>query len=354
MGKHSTIEESSDCKEDGDNIRSDGEDNSTASKRSKRRRQSDAPELEVDINANEPPSKKALRKARRKSTSTGEQGEAKADVTSNDDDSAKVSSPWSVWIGNLPWSASKSELKEYLVKTAELLAGQITRVHMPAPAKRTQTGPTTQLKALNKGFAYVDFADETCMLKSIAISERLLHGRRLLIKKADNFDGRPGPEEPKPVQTNKPASLRIFVGNLGFDTNREDLEKHYKQCGDVADVHVATFEDSGKCKGYAWVRFVELGSAEAAVRGHTLRDEDGKSRKWWVNQLDGRSLRVEFAEDSAVRYKKRFGQKTKDDDPVPSSTRRDARTIKPGAALAAAPRQGASIVESQGKKTVFE
>ena len=79
-----------------------------------------------------------------------------------------------------------------------------------------------------------------------------------------------------------------------------------------------------------------------------------------------------------MRYKKRFGKdssankdgvKVVDPDPEsmaqpilkdrrPSSDRGrtrkfDARTIKPGAALAAAPRLTGGIVESQGKKTTF-
>ncbi len=34
-----------------------------------------------------------------------------------------------------------------------------------------------------------------------------------------------------------------------------------------------------------------------------------KPRKWTVNKLAGRVLRCEFAEDPALRYRKRFGKK---------------------------------------------
>ncbi len=33
-----------------------------------------------------------------------------------------------------------------------------------------------------------------------------------------------------------------------------------------------------------------------------------KTRKWWVNKLKGRPLKIQFAEDDAVRYKKRFSK----------------------------------------------
>ena len=169
----------------------------------------------------------------------------------------------------------------------------------------------------------------------------------------------------------------------------------------MLDVHIATFEDTGKCKGYAWVEFAELEAGEAAVRGWVnieqkadSGDEDEeiaaalaeegdvkprkkpKLRKWWVNKLHGRPLKLEFAEGKDVRYKKRYGKdgtnkeggKVVDPDPASMaqpvfkdrifpdkkySRRIDARTVKPGAALAAAPRSFGGIVESQGKKTTF-
>ena len=31
-----------------------------------------------------------------------------------------------------------------------------------------------------------------------------------------------------------------------------------------------------------------------------------KMRKWWVNRLHGRTLKLEIAEDDQLRYKKRF------------------------------------------------
>lgn len=141
----------------------------------------------------------------------------------------------------------------------------------------------------------------------------------------------------------------------------------------MKNVHVATFEDSGKCKGYAWAEFEELSAAEAAVRGWAdfYEDDDDdddddqaaaereveeirkalsaneddnysnaeddqeaekkhyqalkplaktkikkpkKPRKWWVNKLKGRPLRIEFAEGKEVRYKKRYGTGKKADD----------------------------------------
>ena len=99
-------------------------------------------------------------------------------------------------------------------------------------------------------------------------------------------------------------------------------------------------------------------------------------------------MRMEFAEGKDVRYKKRYGKEgtakkgeaevvgdtesAAKAHPVDGQTEKrpqkqsdgreedkkwfrkvDARTIKPGAALAAAPRLTGGIIEGQGKKTTF-
>ncbi|KAJ9641068.1 Nucleolar protein 13 [Coniosporium tulheliwenetii] len=342
-------------------------------------------------------------------------------------------SDYGIWIGNLPWTATKASLRTFLTEHAEIADDQITRVHMPAPTDAANANK--KIKPQNKGFAYVDFSTPTALEAALAVSETLMGGRRVLIKDAKSYQGRPEKDasDGKAVAaaaggSGKPPSKRVFVGNLGWDVTKEDLAEHYSRCGEVEHVHMATFEDSGKCKGYAWVTFAELEAATAAVQGWTrikVEDSDeedevdtkaeaddetttkggrkkSKSKstmKWFVNKLQGRPLRCEFAEDPTSRYKKRFGKDaprkegehikeapaiTEDDNArgttVSSRTRTlrsdtaarrfdrqrsqgalrgqgrkvDPRTIKPGAAHSNAQRSTAAIVESQGKRTTFD
>lgn len=356
---------------------------------SKKRKRDIAPasELEIDVSLPEPPSKKALRKAKKQKT-TGASTTTSKDASgghlqgSGNDDllpsdavvstpalPADARSPYGIWIGNLPFIATKPLLRAFLTSPetgAAIKDSQITRVHMPAPQNAAAT--RTQLKPLNKGFAYVDFSTKEALDAALALSESMMGGRKVLIKDSKSFVGRPdkvagegGAEGAgnKDVggkgnsKTMKPTK-RVFVGNLGFDVTKEDLKEHYEKCGEIADIHMATFEDSGKCKGFAWVTFDNLEAAECAVQGwvripepadddedesevedaKTKEDggvavdgktdsvEDGaqktksttkkpkkqKTRKWFVNRLQGRPLRSEYAEDASSRYKKRFGK----------------------------------------------
>ena len=387
-----------------------------------------AAEIEVDITAPEPPSKKALRKAKKERSNSkttpsdssnplAQDLEERADPGTSGAEKPSNRSDNGIWIGNLSWTTTKTELRDFFVRNMLDDGASITRLHLPPPSQTTLMNNRQKIKPQNKGFAYIDFSTSEALADALSLSEKLFSGRKVLIKDSKSFEGRPEPSKEPAVEAHagKPPSKRIFVGNLGFDTTKDELREHFGRCGEVADVFLTTFEDSGKCKGYGWVTFEELDAAQAAVRGWTELAQDAeedeedeedaeegegagieevkpkkkvKPRKWWVNRLQGRPLRMEFAEDKAVRYKKRYGKggmaqkgdaseggiegtsapedgiegskqpprafKGRDMGRRPLGRKVDARTIKPGAALAAAPRLTGAIVESKGKKTAFE
>lgn len=359
-------------------------------------------ELEIDVNLPEPPSKKALRKAKKQKNKPEQdktQTEPK-DSNSSETPSAQNGtnetppvkrSDFGIWIGNLPWAVDKPAIEAFFViNSPHIDREQITRIHMPAPAPGASNN--LPIKPLNKGFAYVDFATMENLDAALALSETSLGGRKVLIKNSKDFGGRPEPaakaegEVTKKAENKKPNE-RVFVGNLGFEVTRDEVREHFEQCGEVADVFLATFEDSGKCKGYGWVTFADVEGAKAAERGWTMKqqepdsDDEGKKakkpRKWFVNKLHGRQLRCEFAEDKSTRYNKRFGKgrgrRDAQDDvgdvptgpPVeaahventasaPPSRKKDPRSIRPGKAHMNAPRASTGIVEATGKKIVFD
>ncbi|EGE02585.1 RNA binding protein Rnp24 [Trichophyton equinum CBS 127.97] len=317
----------------------------------KRKHVPDEPPLEIDLNAPEPASKKALRKEKKAKKIKSSSGEAALPAVSDEgaekgnetekpeknDSNKKQRTGFGVWIGNLPFTATREMLRTFLTSKSGILDSQITRVHIP------DSGTKRKGVKQNKGFAYVDFTSQEIVERAIALSEELVGGRRVLIKDATNFEGRVVKEADRDdlkTAGGNPPSTKIFVGNLSFDTTKEHLEEHFSPCGSISNIHVATFEDSGKCKGYAWVEFESTESSQAAVRGFVKipdpddeveeEEEEGEGangagtkkpkkrrmKKVWVNRLQGRTLRMEFAEDSTTRYKKRFGKEkteTKED-----------------------------------------
>ncbi|KAL3485180.1 nuclear localization sequence binding protein [Aspergillus germanicus] len=369
----------------------------------KKRKLLDGPEIEIDVSAPEPPSKKALRKAKKKTADPDTNTKDESSKLSNKPDSEKPAdaqaatqkrSDYGVWIGNLGFAITKDDLRRFLTTNCSFTDATITRIHLPKGAERNG-------KAQNKGFAYVDFSNPKAVQEAMQLSEQLLSGRRVLIKDAKNFQGRPAKQDGENNATSaaasgRPPSKRVFVGNLGFDATKEILEEHFSKCGTVSNVHLATFQDSGKCKGYAWVEFEDLSAAEVAVKGFKLvKEEDDdedesesesakrgkphkpRQRKIWVNQVLGRRMRIEFAEDATTRYNKRFGKNgeknrtdtnngetelgdfeedTTKEKPQHQQTTR-ARPTKPEYSRydeSTVQKLSGAIVEGQGKKTTFD
>lgn len=59
--------------------------------------------------------------------------------------------------------------------------------------------------------------------------------------------------------------VKVYVGNLSYNTTEEDLRDLFSQAGEVASVALIKDRDSGRSKGFA---FVEMGAqveAEKAI-----------------------------------------------------------------------------------------
>ena len=75
---------------------------------------------------------------------------------------------------------------------------------------------------------------------------------------------------------------KLYVGNLGYNVSKNDLEQMFAAYGTVDSVNVIMDRDSGRSKGFG---FVEMGSedeAQAAIAG--LNDKSADGRNMIVNE----------------------------------------------------------------------
>ncbi|PWN48834.1 hypothetical protein IE53DRAFT_306582, partial [Violaceomyces palustris] len=341
-----------------------------------------------------------------------------------------VRSRHSVWVGNLSFSTDEAKLKDWFERRG---VEGISRVHMPKGLRRNES---------NRGFAYVDLPSEEVVKSAIQLSENPLDGRKLLIKSGSDYTGRPeidptnlaaltgmeGEDQgasslaglgkkgktgltktaQKILRSQKhPPGPTLFVGNLSFQSTeegirellensarrRDEWSKGEKQGtirgAGIRKVRMGTFEDTGKCKGFA---FIDFHTPAHATR--TLIDPRN-------SYLDGRKLILQFAGADAVRRgapkgsaaaSSQHSKPRSTDAPAPGSfdpnaplpkkhketqeERRARRAMvnggsdprqrqrgsadvrpprreKPGAALANAKRESLGIVASQGNKISF-
>jgi len=83
---------------------------------------------------------------------------------------------------------------------------------------------------------------------------------------------------------------RLYVGNLSWDTQEDDLIAAFEQDGrKVSSARIMTYRDTGRSRGFAFVEVARPEDAHAAIAAMDGAD------------LDGRPLRVNEAQERAPR-----------------------------------------------------
>ncbi len=77
-------------------------------------------------------------------------------------------------------------------------------------------------------------------------------------------------------------SMKIYVGNLAFQTNEEGLRSLFAQHGEVQSASVITDRDTGRSRGFG---FVEMEDSAATAAIEALNETD----------FEGRTLRISEA-----------------------------------------------------------
>lgn len=61
-------------------------------------------------------------------------------------------------------------------------------------------------------------------------------------------------------------SKRLHVGNLSYQTTKDDLEKWFGQFGEVMDATVITDRDTGRSRGFGFVEMAETAAEKAMAQ----------------------------------------------------------------------------------------
>ena len=83
--------------------------------------------------------------------------------------------------------------------------------------------------------------------------------------------------------------MNIYVGNLSYDVNEEDLQKAFSEFGEVVSVKIIKDQYNGRSKGFGFIEMPDKTEANAAIEGLDSKEFKGRSIK--VNQAKPRSDR---------------------------------------------------------------
>ena len=79
-----------------------------------------------------------------------------------------------------------------------------------------------------------------------------------------------------------PGVVEIYVGNLSYDTDEEQLRKAFEKYGKVLSARIITNHFTHKSKGFGFIEMPNRPEAEAAIKA--LHDAEVQGRKLRVNE----------------------------------------------------------------------
>ena len=72
---------------------------------------------------------------------------------------------------------------------------------------------------------------------------------------------------------------KLYVGNLGYDTDQASLEALFSEHGTVESVSIITDRETGRSKGFGFVEMASDAEAQAAIAGLDGKECDGRAIK---------------------------------------------------------------------------
>ncbi len=83
--------------------------------------------------------------------------------------------------------------------------------------------------------------------------------------------------------------INIYVGNISFDTGEQQLQELFSQHGEVEDVQIITDRETGRSRGFGFVKMRDDNAGRAAI--DALNGQELVGRHITVNEAKPRAER---------------------------------------------------------------
>jgi RNA recognition motif-containing protein len=84
-------------------------------------------------------------------------------------------------------------------------------------------------------------------------------------------------------------SVKLYVGNLSFQTSSDDLQQLFSQAGTVESASVVEDRETGRSRGFGFVEMASSEEGHAAIQQFNGKEVDGRQLK--VNEAKPREDR---------------------------------------------------------------
>ncbi|XP_060536421.1 RNA-binding protein 34 [Cylas formicarius] len=192
-----------------------------------------------------------------------------------------------IFIGNVPIDATKSDIKKHFRKygTIETVRIRGIPVANPQTPKRVAAIKKEFHPDRNTVHAYIRFNNSEDAKKAEVENGALFKNHHLRVhccgSKAEHDE-----------------SKAIFIGNLNFDAEEEDLWTLFKVCGPISHVRIVRDGRTGIGKGFGYVNFKDADSVQLALEMENV-------------SLKNRVLRISLCDNNRAKKKKKHARKDK-------------------------------------------
>ncbi|KAG7352337.1 RNA-binding region RNP-1 containing protein [Nitzschia inconspicua] len=179
-----------------------------------------------------------------------------------------------LYVGNLDYQTDEQRLRDEFSQF-----GTVTEVFLPT--ERNTNRP--------RGFGFVTLATREAAEKAISkMDQAQLDGRTIRVNesrpKGERGPGL-GPGGAGRFNSAGNEEVKLYVGNLSFDTPETEIRRIFEEYGTVNDCFMPTDRDSGKVRGFCFVTMPSA-DAEKACNGVNGREIDGRALR--VNEAQPR------------------------------------------------------------------
>lgn len=170
---------------------------------------------------------------------------------------SQINSVSKLFVGNLPWTMDVLELKEK--------AGEFGEVRSANIVTDRETG-------LSRGFGFVTMINEEQAQHVIAqLDGTEMQGRVVSVSEAGK-----GKKAPLVNVHNVSENCKLYVGNISWDLDLEDLKGLFSEFGEVVAARIITDHESGRSRGFGFVTMSNEDQAQAVVSELDQSDVAGR------------------------------------------------------------------------------
>ncbi|XP_063919236.1 RNA-binding protein 34-like [Zophobas morio] len=202
-----------------------------------------------------------------------------------------------VFVGNLPISVTPKKFKKLFTKYGQVESVRIRGVPVADPKTPKKVAIIKkEFHPDRKSFhGYVRFQEREGAVKATAIDGILYQDHHLRVHLCD--------------VTDKPAEDKaIFVGNLSFYAEEDDLWKTFESCGPILSVRIVRDPRTGMGKGFGYVNFQNSDSVTLALEMENVKLKDRELRVKICN-INGAKKNSKKNKGKKINPRKRNQQK---------------------------------------------